>query len=418
MNCFSRLCFAALLAAALAACGAPASESDAGDPLRYDVDYRVTLRPDSATAEVRMRVRQERHLLREIQFDARRVGDLDADGNLVIDGDRATWTLPENGGDLSWSVRLEHRRGGDGFDALLTPAYGIFRAEDLVPRAAARSLRGSRSHTRLRLLTPGAWSAVTEYPEADGSFYVSRPGRRFAQPAGWIAVGDLGVRREQIAGVRVAIAGPTGQAIRRLDMLALLNWNLPELARVIPELPARLTVVSAGDPMWRGALSAPQSIYVHADRPLISENGTSTLLHELMHVALGASSADGFDWIIEGIAEYYSLELMKRSGTLTPERYLDAIEFQRQWARDANRLCARHSSGATTAYAVMRMHALDAEIREATEGESSLDDVLLQLVDSADIDLATLLSAATAVLGHKPDALHSDRLPGCRSIGG
>ncbi|MDX1509252.1 MAG: hypothetical protein R3358_13285, partial [Woeseiaceae bacterium] len=62
--------------------------------------------------------------------------------------------------------------------------------------------------------------------------------------------------------------------------------------------------------------------------------------------------------------------------------------------------------------------ALDAEIREATEGESSLDDVLLQLIDSADIDLAALLSAATAVLGHKPDALHSDRLPGCRSIGG
>jgi len=73
-------------------------------------------------------------------------------------------------------------------------------------------------------------------------------------------MGKLGVRRERVAGVRVAIAGPEDQQIRRLDMLALLNWTLPELARIVPELPPRLTVVSAGEPMWRGGLSGPQSI--------------------------------------------------------------------------------------------------------------------------------------------------------------
>ena len=69
-------------------------------------------------------------------------------------------------------------------------------------------------------------------------------------------------------------------------MLALLNWNLPELARAVPNLPRRLTVISAGDPMWRGGLSAPQSIFIHAERPLISENGTSTLMHEIMHICM------------------------------------------------------------------------------------------------------------------------------------
>ena len=363
-------------------------------------------------------MRQDRHLLREIRFDTDQIAHLAGDGDLVVENDRAVWTLPDDGGDLSWSVRLQRGRGTDAFDALLTNEWGVFRAEDLIPRAAARSLRGARSQTRLRLSLPATWSAVTEYPEIDGSFRVSRAGRRFAQPAGWITVGDLGVRRDRIAGVRVAIAGPTGHAIRRLDMLALLNWNLPELARVFPELPARLTVVSAGDPMWRGGLSAPQSIFLHADRPLISENGTSTLLHEVVHTVLPIQGAPGFDWIIEGIAEYYSLQLMARSGTLTPARFDDAIRFQQQWAESADTLCVRNSTGPTTAYAVMRMHALDREIAEASEGAASLDDVLLRLIEYDEADLSALVASATAVMGRKPDALHSDLLPGCRNIGG
>ena len=418
MNCFSRPWIGALLAASLAACGAPASENGNSDSLDYDVVYDVTLRPETSSAEVRMRVSQDRYLIRELSFDIDEIADLDADGDLIVDSNRATWTVPESGGEISWTVQLANRRGNDAFDALLTDDWGIFRAEDLVPRAAARSLRGARSQTRMRLRMPRRWSAVTEYPEVDGSFVVSRADRRFAQPAGWMAVGDLGVRRDRISGIRVAVAGPTGHSIRRLDMLALLNWNLPELARVVPDLPDRLTVISAGDPMWRGGLSAPQSIYMHSERPMISENGTSTLLHETMHLALGMQGADGFDWIIEGIAEYYSLKLMHRSGTLTPARYDDALEFQRRWAEDAGSLCGRHSSGPTTAYAVMRMHALDTEIFEATDGASNLDNVLSLLLENGSTDLKALVSASTAVLGREPDALHIDLLPGCRSIDG
>ena len=59
--------------------------------------------------------------------------------------------------------------------------------------------------------------------------------------------------------------------------------------------------------MWRGGLSAPQSLFVHSDRPLISENATSTLLHEVMHLALGIRAAEQFDWIVEGLASYFAL---------------------------------------------------------------------------------------------------------------
>jgi hypothetical protein len=52
-----------------------------------------------------------------------------------------------------------------------------------------------------------------------------------------MVMGRLGVRRDTIAGVRVAIAGPVDNAVRRLDMLALLNWTLPELASLLPAMP-------------------------------------------------------------------------------------------------------------------------------------------------------------------------------------
>src|SRR5690606_21947056 len=134
-------------------------------------------------------------------------------------------------------------------------------------------------------------------------------------PTGWIVLGHLGVRYDTISGIRTKVAGPVNQGVRRMDMLALLRWTLPELLRILPDFPHRLTIVSAGDPMWRGALSAPQSLYLHAERPLISENGTSTLLHEVVHVGLGVGAGHGADWVVEGLAEYYSLEMLRRSGT-------------------------------------------------------------------------------------------------------
>ena len=60
--------------------------------------------------------------------------------------------------------------------------------------------------------------------------------------------------------------GPQGHGVRRQDILAMLRWTLPKLRRILGQLPERLTVVSAGDPMWRGGLSAPRSLFLHAER--------------------------------------------------------------------------------------------------------------------------------------------------------
>jgi hypothetical protein len=258
---------------------------------------------------------------------------------------------------------------------------------------------------------------VTEYAFENDAFSVIRGDRRFAQPAGWIAIGNLGVRRERIAGVRVAVAAPVGQAVRRMDMLALANWVLPEMARLLPALPGRITIVSAGDPMWRGGLSAPQSMFIHADRPLISENGTSTLVHELLHVSFGLTAAEGYDWIVEGLAEYYTLEVLERSGTITMRRRERALESLADWARDANNLCGDPSTGATTALAVGVFARLDDEIARLSGGERTLDDALYSLLSSdTDVDLDALQRTVRQLIGKVPDLIDSSRLAGCRTL--
>jgi len=402
------------------ACGGSVTETAAAnDSKEYETEYNVHPDPKDGHIEVEFVLRQKRHLLREVRFNIResRFDRFEGDGELIRDEDVLRWLPPVGGGTLHWRAKVASQRNGDGYDAWLGEQWGLFRAEDIIPRAATRTLKGATAKTSLTFELPTTWSVVTQYAEQDGVFSVDHAHRRFSQPAGWIVMGKLGVRRDRIAGIRVAVAAPMDHDVRRLDMLALLNWTLPELVRIVPDLPARLTIVSAGDPMWHGGLSAPESLYIHAQRPLISENGTSTLLHEVMHIALGLHTTDGNDWIIEGLAEYFSLELLHRSGTLSPSRHERAKSAQQEWSQSSTRLCGGRSSGATTARAVAIFIALDEELRLKSDGKHDLDDLVGGLLAADnDIDVDLLDALAHKLIGENPNALHIDKLPGCRKI--
>jgi predicted metalloprotease with PDZ domain len=167
--------------------------------------------------------------------------------------------------------------------------------------------------------------------------------------------------------------------------------------------------------MWRGGLSGPASVFLHSDRPLISENRTSTLLHELVHVALGIHGDEESDWIVEGIAEYYSLEILHRTGSIGKQRYEESLASLARWARRSPNLFAANSSGATTARAVLVFKQTDDEIRAATRGKATFDDVARQLVQSAaqsggEVSLESLQGAAARVAGRSLDALQRERL--------
>jgi hypothetical protein len=409
-----------LLVAPVMACGGPSTESaDPKTPGEYEIDYRVIPDPQRAEVVVELELRQPGHLLREVRFrtPGNRFTDFVGDGEIESNGSALSWLPPVQGGTLRWRVSVPHLRNGNGHDAWLGENWGLFRAEDIIPSAVTRTLKGARSVTRLAFDLPDGWSVTTEYAEDDGMFIVRREQRRFKQPKGWIVMGDLGVRRDSIAGIRVTVAAPVDNGVRRLDILALLNWTLPELARIVADLPPRITIVSAGKPMWRGGLSAPASLYIHAERPLLSENGTSTLLHEIMHVALDFETDHEHDWIVEGLAEFYSLELLRRSGTISRPRYDRARRAQQKWARASDTLCGGPSSGATTAKAVSVFLELDGEIRRKTDGGRNLDDLLGSIVaEHGRLDVDVLDRLVREIIGENPDALHIDKLPGCRKM--
>lgn len=260
---------------------------------------------------------------------------------------------------------------------------------------------GTQSQAKLQLNLPQGWSVETPFPRyASGRLRIDNPQRLFDRPTGWIVAGDIGTRRETIGATHVTIAAPTGQGVRRMDMLAFLRWTVPTLQSLFPQFPPRLLVVSAADPMWRGALSAPGLLFVHADRPMISENATSTLIHELVHVAMSARSVPGADWIVEGLAEYYSLETLRRSGAISDKRYEKAHADLAAWGKDNKPLDSARSSGAITARAVGVLRSIDLEIRRSSGGNKSLDDVVRELaLEAKPVTLARFRELANAAAG-------------------
>ena len=410
---------ASVLLAPLSACRVPASDAAANentDERIYRMDYRVTPDPAARGALVELRVSQRSSFLREIDMPLRggRISNVSGDGAVSLRNGRLVWKLPESGGKLNWFATINNKRNGATYDAYIDQDWALFRGMDIMPPARTRVLRGSESRTRLTFDLPDGWSSVTQYFERDNVYEITSPGRRFVTPTGWIVLGHIGVRTETIGHVLTKVAGPTGHSIRRMDMLALMRWNLPELLRLMPDFPDRLTFVSAGDPMWRGGLSAPNSFYIHADRPLISENATSTLLHEVVHVGLRLTAEPGADWIVEGLAEYYGLEMLRRSGTISHQRYRTAHAKLQSWGRRTRELCTERSKGSNTARAVGILAATNAEIRKATGDEASLDDVLRVLARHKEkITLEEFRDIVAEIAGQPVESLNPGKLPGC-----
>ena len=158
MNCIPRLniCLSLLCMACCVACGAPASESQPpSDPLTYRMDYELRPDPSTGSVEVTLNVAQSSALLREVTMRPdSRVTDIRADGELVIGSQEVRWIPPRQGGSIRWQVAVGQRRNGNGYDAWLGESWGLFRAEDVIPRAATRTRKGAQSESWLALRLP------------------------------------------------------------------------------------------------------------------------------------------------------------------------------------------------------------------------------------------------------------------------
>jgi hypothetical protein len=393
------------------------SAAAAADIDYYDATYRASFKPGGEYAEVELDLAGD--LLPSkvvLRTDSQRYRQFRSSDPLQVGDKEVVWRPRGKQSTLRYEFKVNNRRSSGrssgSYDSYITENWALFRGDKLTPPTRVTAESNLHSRTTLEFDLPKGWSAVTPYsPSGDLRFRIDNPQRRFDEPNGWMLVGKIGVRSERIKHVTAVIAAPEGDSARRQDALAFINWNMPKLLDVFPDFPKRVLIVSAGNPMWRGGLSAPNSIFLHSDRPLISENRTSPLLHELAHVALGIRGDNESDWIVEGLAEFYSIQTLRRSRGISQKRYKQAMENLKKWARRSPTLFAKSSSGATTARAVLVFQQVDAEIRSITGNAASLDDVARKLAAKrGEISLIDLQEIAQQVAGKPLQSLQRDRL--------
>jgi len=391
-------------------------------PSDYQLLFEVELAAGQSIAAASITLTQPESLLLELRFRApsSQFSKFSGEGDIQRNGDEVAWRPPKSGGQLRYKVTINHERNASGFDALVSDDWALFRADDVFPPAHMRRQVGASGSSEFMLQVPGGWSAVTPFPTGpNGRSVIGNPDRMFDRPVGWIIAGHLGVRRDSISDIKVSVAAPQDAGAERISMLALLRWTLPFLTRELDALPDRLSVVSANNPMWRGGLSAPNSIFVHADRPLLSENGTSTLLHETAHVLMNFSTDTQHDWIDEGIAEYVTLEILRRSGTISRNRFKATIDTFRKRGKNVSSMSASNSQGEITARAVVVFHGLDLEIQKISGGGADIFALVRRLIlEKEPVDLQRLrelaleITAAQNTSNKSLKSLAPDQIPG------
>ncbi|MDR2212888.1 MAG: hypothetical protein LBE21_04605 [Pseudomonadales bacterium] len=397
----------------LLACCAALPLQAATAPERYRVDWHFTLEAGQDLAQVTLEIADGRpvHEIR-FRFDPQRFSDFSATGELSVENGQLTWEPPREGAKLSYFAKITHARDNQNqaqsYDALMTDDWALFRGDRLTPRLRVTTRKDAVATTRLHVRAPADWSVNTGWPlyEAgeDGvaTFGIIDPERDFDRPSGWIMAGKLGTRRAYVGkdeDTYFSISAPLNSSADRMSWLTLVSLVYPEIVTAFGSVPEKILLVSGDDPLWRGGLSGPNSFYFHAGRRAVSENGTSPLFHELVHVITRISGENNDDWITEGIAEYYGIELLYRAGGITQDRKTEILAGLAAWGREAPALRTRQSSGAVTARATALFAELDEEIARLSENTSNLDAVTRLLIAERRVSLDDLRAAFEQVTG-------------------
>uniref|UniRef100_UPI003C7C2923 hypothetical protein n=1 Tax=Pseudomonas veronii TaxID=76761 RepID=UPI003C7C2923 len=381
---------------------------------KVDLDYHVKLLPQSDQAEVRVSLSQG-SAVRSLDFELGRDGDYSdfkADGQWKVSGHRGLWQPSADKASLTYRVRLSHARKPGIYETRMTPDWALFRGEDLVPTAHLDQQDGVELVSRLVFELPTGWKSVeTAWPRiGKHTFRINNVSRLFDRPTGWMLAGNLGSRRVRLGETDVTVASPKGQAMRRMDVLTLLTFVWPQVEAAFPRHPAKLLIVGASDPMRRGAFSARDSVYLNSRTPLVSENGSSPLIREVVHAIGRFSDHDASDWISEGLAEYYAIELLRRGGGITDERYAAIQARLTREGKDVTSLRGEHVSGAIVARAVVVMQELDREIRVKTHNKRSLDDLAQVVMRANSVSTPEFVRLAQSIIGESSVVLDSKLL--------
>ncbi len=414
----------------LALLGATAAACAGGK--EYALRYTITLNPSAKSASVRIEM-DNSELVSQVDFNiaGSQCSQFFSDNEMLKSGGRLLWFPKGEKATLAYQCRIKQARpssnGDKTYDAYINRQWAVFRGDDLVPPAKVRAKKGAHSKASVLFELPDSWPTVhTGWPRLKAikqtepdkylrSFAIDNPQRKFDRPTGWIIAGQLGTRNAYIGDIpaladELWISAPEGTNARRMDTLAFVQLLWPHLKSAFGRAPKKLLIAAAGKPMWRGGLSAGNSLFLHADRPLISENGTSTLVHELVHVFTGLTGKKYDDWIVEGIAEYYSYTLLQRAGAYNSLRVGRIEQHLAGRAGRAKNLRNGESKGVKTAAAALLFRDLNNELIEKTQSKQSLDDLVQLLMEKKKVSLTDARQAFEQLVGSESRVLQSPLL--------
>lgn len=387
---------------------------------KVDLDYHVRLLPQSDQAEVRLTL-ADGSAVRSLDFDLGSRGDYSdfkADGQWqgsapkAAETQRGVWRPASGKASLTYRVKISRSLKKGSFDSRMTGNWALFRGDTLVPVARLDQQDGIELVSRLEFELPGHWKSVeTAWPRiGKNRFRIDNPSRLFDRPTGWMLAGALASRRTRLGETEVTVASPQGQGMRRMDVLTLLTFVWPQIQATFPRHPGKLLIVGAADPMWRGSLSGHDSVYVHSRLPLVSESGSSPLLREVIQVFAQINDSRDSDWIGEGLGEYYAIELMRRAGGMSDERYQALQARLGKTGHGVSTLRGEQVDAATVARAVVLLQELDREIRLKTRNKRSLDDVTRAAMRLESVSTKEFVQLSESVLGESSKVLDSDLL--------
>ncbi len=373
----------------------------------FSVTYTVTIETaDPATAHVEWELAGIDEIERvRLKFDPKRFDAFEGSGTLERRRGEVVWRPGGPYARLRYRAALAHRRAPNkGFDSFATSEWVLSRTSDLFPRSSVLfrfAIEPSpESRARLAFRLPDGWRAVTAMADdGAGGFIVESPSR-MDHPRGWLMLGRFDRVDAAVGGTAVTVASAGATSVAATDALGLVTQALPMLNTLVGRTLPKLLVVRASDPMWRGGLSGEESFFMHGDRPLRTPDRTSPYLHELFHVLVPFRPAEDAHWVTEGLAEFYSVELQRRLGRLTPSDVARALRlFARYgvWDVDFTRTGGAKVNNNS---APLVMYVLDGRIRAATGGAHGLDDVVKLLAgEGGVISTARFLGAVERVTG-------------------
>jgi len=395
---------------ALSLCLLAASPLHAETGETFAIDYIVSIVPrQPASARVRWELSgiNEIKALR-LRFAPDRLDHFAGSGTLEPTADGLRWIPGGPYAHLTYRVKLNHLRGrSQRYDSYAAPDWVVTRARDLFPRIAvtyeATGGREPRSHAQLIFHLPSGWQSAAPYPEVTANTYRLTPSHaKLDRPRGWVALGKFALHRQDIAGIMVSIAALPGSSLSADAVFRFFGLTLPALKALLQAAPQTVLVVSAPDPMWHGGISAEHSFFMHAKRPLRTPDKTSPFLHEMFHVLQPYQPAADADWIEEGLAEFYSLELQRRAGLIDTAAYARALAYFERFGLWHVDLTQQQDNAATNNSAPLVLYALDQHIQHATAGRKRLDDVVARLAqEGGRVDSARLLRVVNRVSGKK-----------------